>query len=240
MLLGLILRGVAFDFRAKVRPKHKRVWDKAFKFGSLLAAFMQGYMLGMYIMGFEQSPEGFLFALLSGVGVTAAYCFIGACWLIMKTEHDLQLKAVAWAQKCAWLCFVGVIGVCIVNPLINDLVWQRWTSLPSALFIWPIPFVCLSLFVVCHSVLQRLPLEDDAGCWLPFIIALLIFDFCFQGLAVSFFPYIVPGKMDIFAAASAPASLRFILVGAVIVVPCILAYTAFSYRVFWGKATDLK
>lgn len=240
MLLGLILRGVAFDFRAKVRPARKGIWDRAFKFGSLLAAFMQGYMLGMYIMGFEQSPSALIFAILSGIGVTAAYCFIGACWLIMKTEGKLQQKALGWARKCAWLCFAGVLGVCIINPMINELVWQRWTTLPSALFIWPIPFVSLCLFIVCHMVLKRLPLKDDAGCWLPFIIALFIFLFCFQGLAVSFFPYIVPGQMDIFEAASAPESLRFILVGAVIVVPCILAYTVFSYRVFWGKATDLK
>jgi cytochrome bd ubiquinol oxidase subunit II len=240
MLLGLILRGVAFDFRAKVRPARKGIWDKAFKFGSLLAAFMQGYMLGMYIMGFEQSMQALGFALLSGVGVTAAYCFIGACWLIMKTEGSLQQKAVHWAKACVWLCFAGVLGVCIVNPLINELVWQRWTSLPQALFIWPIPFVSLSLFALCHLVLRRLPLKDDAGCWLPFILALLIFLSCYQGLVVSFFPYIVPGQMDIFEAASAPESLRFILVGALIVVPCILAYTVFSYRVFWGKATDLK
>ncbi|GAB3019518.1 cytochrome d ubiquinol oxidase subunit II [Bowmanella dokdonensis] len=240
MLLGLILRGVAFDFRAKVVQTSKPVWDKAFKFGSLLAGFMQGYMLGMYIMAFEQSIQAHLFGFLSGIGVTAAYCFIGACWLIMKTEGELQKKAIHWARKAAWVCFAGVVAVCAVNPLINQLVWERWTSLPFALFIWPIPFVSLCLFLICHQVLKRLPLEDDAGCWLPFIIALMIFICCFQGLAFSFFPHIVPGQLTIFEAASAPESLRFILVGAAIVVPCILGYTIWSYRVFWGKVTELK
>ncbi|GGO64377.1 cytochrome d ubiquinol oxidase subunit II [Bowmanella pacifica] len=240
MLFGLILRGVAFDFRAKVKQTRKANWDKAFKFGSLLASFMQGYMLGMYIMGFEHSLQAEVFALLSGFGVTAAYCFIGACWLIMKTEGELQQKAIHWARKTGWICFVGVLAVCLVNPLINAAVMERWTTLPFALFIWPIPFVSLCLFVICHQVLKRMPLKDDAGCWVPFMIALFIFLFCFQGLAVSFFPDIVPGQMTIFEAASAPNSLRFILVGALIVVPCILAYTAWSYRVFWGKVRELR
>ncbi|MDF2176725.1 cytochrome d ubiquinol oxidase subunit II [Aliiglaciecola sp. CAU 1673] len=240
MLFGLIMRGVAFDFRAKVAFTKKALWDKVFKFGSILTAFMQGVMLGSYIMGFEHSLAATLFSLLSGIGVTAAYAFIGACWLVMKTDGELQIKAVYWARKTSWMCFAGVLAVCLVNPLINPGVLDRWISLPFALFIWPIPFVCFCLFVLCHLVLKRLPLADDAGCWVPFMIALFIFLFCFQGLAVSFFPYIVPGQLDIWQAASAPESLRFILVGAIVVVPCILAYTAFSYRVFWGKVRDLR
>ena len=124
MLIGLILRGVAFDFRAKVAMENKRKWDVLFKLGSLITAVTQGFMLGMYVMGFEYTTSAVLFSLLSGVGVAAAYSFIGACWLVMKTEDKLQLRAAHWARVTGWLCFAGVLAVCIVNPLINQGVYD--------------------------------------------------------------------------------------------------------------------
>lgn len=240
MLIGLILRGVAFDFRAKVAQGNKRTWDKAFKGGSLLASACQGYMLGMYVMGFETSLLAYLFAFLSAFGVMAAYALIGSCWLVMKTSDDLQLKALGWVNKTGLITFAGILTVCLVNPLINDYVLARWTSLPFAYLISTVPALCFALFYMGKQVVRRLPLEDDSGSWLPFFMCVVIFTCCFSGFALSFYPYIVPGTMTVSEAASAPESLRFILYGALLVIPCIFAYTLFSYRVFWGKVDDLR
>jgi cytochrome d ubiquinol oxidase subunit II len=240
MLVGLILRGVSFDFRAKVAQGRKRAWDYLFKFGSIIASVSQGYMLGMYIMGFEDSFAAIVFALLSGLGVAMAFSLIGACWLIMKTEKQLQLNAIRWAKLSGKFCLTGIVAVCIINPLINEFVLERWTSLPLAYFLSVVPALCFGLFAIGYQVLKRLPVTDDAGCWLPFVITTFIFISCFAGLAASFYPYVVPNTLTVWQAASAPESLRFILYGALIVIPCIFAYTLFSYRVFWGKVRDLR
>ncbi|GAA5216391.1 cytochrome d ubiquinol oxidase subunit II [Corallincola platygyrae] len=240
MLIGLIMRGVAFDFRAKVAVSNKPTWDKTFKAGSLITALAQGYMLGMYVMGFEHSLTAYMFSALAAFGVAAAYCYIGAAWLVMKTSDELQLRAARWARRAGWICFSGVLAVCAMNPLVNPDILNRWLSFPNALFVWAIPVVCFALFAVVDQVLKRFPLDEDKGCWLPFIGAMFIFMFCFSGLGYSFFPYIVPGKLTIWESASAPESLQFILWGAIVVVPVILLYTFFSYRVFWGKVQDLK
>ena len=240
LLIGLILRGVAFDFRAKVHLDHKRTWDKIFKLGSIIASAAQGYMLGMYIMGFESTMAAHAFAILSAFGVTCAYALIGSAWLIMKTEDQLQLNAIRWAKKCGKVSFVGIVAVCIVNPLINPFVFERWTSAPYAYFMAIIPVISFILLFMGNAVLNRLPLKDDSGCWLPFFITLVLFLCCFSGLAFSFYPWVIPQQLTIWQAASAAESLRFILYGALFVIPCILAYTAFSYRVFWGKVQHLR
>jgi cytochrome d ubiquinol oxidase subunit II len=240
MLLGLIIRGVAFDFRAKVALDHKTTWDRLFQAGSLITALSQGYMLGLYVMGLQTTPASIGFALLSACGVAAAYSYIGAGWLVMKTEGELQQRAARWARRSGWMCFAGVLGVCLVNPWVNPVVFDRWFSFPYGLLLLYIPVVSLALFAINDRVLVRIPFEQDFGCWIPFVASASIFFVCFQGLAYSFYPYIIPGQLTMIEAASAAESLRFMLVGALIVVPIILAYTVFSYRVFWGKATQLK
>ena len=240
MLVGLILRGVAFDFRAKVAQGNKRTWDYLFKAGSITASASQGFMLGMYVMGFESSVLSLAFCLLSAFGVTMAYALIGSCWLIMKTEQDLQHKAIKWAKESGRVCLVGIVAVCAVNPLFNSFVFERWTSLPWAYLFTLIPALCFVLFFIGDQVLARLPARDDAGSWLPFLISVLVFICCFVGLVLSFYPFVVPGQLTIWQAASAAESLHFILYGAVVVIPCIFAYTLFSYRVFWGKVDELR
>ena len=158
----------------------------------------------------------------------------------MKTEGDLQNQAVSWAKKAGWICFIGVILVSIVNPLINADVYIKWFSWPTTAFILPLPIMCFVLFLLSNKQLTNLPREHDKGCWVPFFITVLIFILCFTGLAFSFFPYIVPGKLTIWETASAPESLSFLLWGAIVVIPVIAAYTAFSYRVFWGKVRELR
>ncbi|WP_237067112.1 cytochrome d ubiquinol oxidase subunit II [Microbulbifer guangxiensis] len=240
MLIGLILRGVAFDFRAKAAVDHKLTWDRVFKGGSLLTTLSQGYMLGQYVMGFESGWQAQMFSLLSALGVTAAYSYIGAAWLVMKTESDLQKRAVQWTRKAGRATLLGVLAVSLINPLVNPGVFDRWFTYPLVMFVLLIPTLTFAGFVVNDRLLKRLPKENDRHCRVPFFLTVGIFLLCFSGLAFSFFPDIIPGELDIWAAASAPESLKFILVGAVIVVPLILAYTAFSYYVFWGKATELK
>ncbi|MEW5249801.1 cytochrome d ubiquinol oxidase subunit II [Microbulbifer sp. 2201CG32-9] len=239
MLIGLIMRGVAFDFRAKAAVDRKLTWDRVFKAGSLLTALTQGYMLGQYVMGFNHSWQALLFSGLSALGVTAAYTYIGAAWLVMKTEGELQVRAVRWARRAGRSTLLGVVAVSAINPLVNPDVFDRWFTYPLVMFVLLIPTLCFAAFVANDRLLKRLPKENDRYCRTPFLLTAGIFLLCFTGLAFSFFPDIVPGKLDIWAAASAPESLAFILVGAVIVVPVILAYTAFSYYVFFGKTTDL-
>ncbi|GAB5379515.1 MAG: cytochrome d ubiquinol oxidase subunit II [Aliiglaciecola sp.] len=240
LLIGLILRGVSFDFRAKVIAEHKARWDRLFKLGSLVATASQGYMLGLFVMGFEHSFTAVLFGLLSAIGVTMAYALIGACWLIMKAEGELQLRAIKWARITGVVSFVGILAVCITNPLINDFVLERWTNPPLAYIFATVPALCFAFFVIGHAILKRLPLKDDAGCWLPFVLCVCIFTTSFIGLALSFYPWVVPQQLTIFESASAPESLRIMLYGALVVIPIIFAYTLFAYRVFWGKVGDLR
>ncbi|QTH62668.1 cytochrome d ubiquinol oxidase subunit II [Psychrosphaera ytuae] len=245
MLAGLILRGVSFDFRAKVKQGQKAIWDKCFKAGSLITTLAQGYMLGLYVTGLETSIWAHGFAVLSALGVTAAYAFIGACWLILKTEHDLQLRAYAWAKTLIWVLGAGIIAVSLANLSLHDFVRDLWLSTPSGLFLGAIPLICFSLLVLCGVVLRRLPNsqtdnEPAQGEWLPFLIAILVFLLSFMALAMSYFPYAVPGQLTIYQSLSSADSLRFLLVGVVFVVPCILAYTFLVYRIFSGKAEQLR
>lgn len=240
MLAGLILRGVAFDFRAKSLEHHKKLWDMTFRAGSLLATLTQGYMLGLFVMGFENTLAAHVFASLSAICVTAGYTFIGAAWLVMKTEGDLQKRAAWWARRCAWLMLLGIIAVSIVNPLVSRTIFDKWFGSPLVMVLWVIPVFCVVLFFIADRYLRRAPYPNDFGCWIPFAAAAMIFLLSFIGLAYSFFPYVVPNRLDVWQAASAPESLKFILVGTVIVLPTIILYTMFSYRVFRGKATQLK
>ena len=240
MLIGLILRGVAFDFRAKAIVDHKNAWDLAFKFGSLLAATSQGYMLGRYVMGFDESAWSYGFALLSAVGVAAAYTLIGAAWLVMKTEDELQQYAIKVCKRCVYVAFVGIALVSGANLWLSPEIFLKWFSWPSMLLLLPLPIICFSCFVLIARKLSQLTTQPDNKAHHPFILSVTIFTLSFLGLAISFFPDIVPNHLTIWQAVAAAESLAFLLWGALLVVPTILAYTAYSYRVFWGKVDDLR
>ena len=240
LLLGLILRGVAFDFRAKTKFSHKPVWNVAFKLGSWLASFTQGYMLGAYVTGFATDGFSIAFALLSGFGVCAAYCFIGATWLVMKTEDGLQAWSIKIARASLLIAFLGTVLVSIANLILNPVVYTKWFSWPVGFFLLPIPLVCAVLFAFCYKALAKLESKPTFAAGFPFILAALIFTLSFIGLGYSFYPYIVPNELTIWQAVAAKESLNFLLYGAVIVVPTILAYTVYSYRVFWGKVQELR
>jgi cytochrome d ubiquinol oxidase subunit II len=239
MLAGLILRGVAFDFRAKAPVGHKYVWDQVFFGGSLLAALSQGFMLGVYIVGFEWSVMNAAFGIVCGICLAAGYAFIGACWLIFKTEGELQRKAVRWAQICVWLTAAGLALVSIATPVVSPRVFEKWFSIPNLFLLAPIPIAAAALLAGLELLLRRMPLDGGRHDWLPFVGAAAVFMLGFAGLAYSFYPYVVLDRLTVWQAASAPESLTFILVGVVIVLPFILAYTAYAYRVFWGKVGEL-
>lgn len=239
MLIGLILRGVAFDFRAKGKPEHKPAWNKVFFGGSLTMAVSQGYMLGSYILGFEQSIGAVFFSLLAGISVAAGYCLIGSCWLIMKTEDMLQRKAVVWARISLWATTIGIALVSMATPLASNRIFDKWFALPHLYYLAPIPLLTGLCIVAMDYVLRALPREGDRGCWIPFALTVTIFVLCFIGLAYSFFPYIVPDKLLITEAASAPESLTVIFLGALVVLPMLAGYTFLAYKVFHGKAKEL-
>ncbi len=244
MLIGLTLRGVAFDFRVKAQHKHKAAWNQAFFAGSLLAALAQGYMLGMLVMGFGQSLPQVLFCLLIGICLAAGYCLLGAGWLIIKTEGVLQRRAIVWAQRSSGLTGLGLLAVSAATPLLSPRIADKWFTLEHLLGVWPIPVVTLALWLVLRRSLKRLPIRlaqsNEYGVWVPFGASAGLFILAFHGIAYSLFPWLVVDKITIWQAASAPESLMIIFVGAVVVIPVIAAYSAFAYHVFRGKAKPLK
>ena len=243
MLLGLILRGVAFDFRVKAQAHHKPLWNKAFYAGSLLASFSQGVMLGLYITGFQYSALSVLFALITGLCLCAGYGLLGAGWLLMKTTGALQQQAVLWARRSLWLTGLGIAAISVVTPLVSQRIFDKWFTLPYLFMLMPIPIATAVLFFVIDRTLRRLPKRlsegNEYGAWVPFAATVGIFLLAFYGLAYSLFPYLVVDRIDIWQAASAPESLMIILVGAAVVLPAIFGYTVYAYRVFWGKAREL-
>ena len=244
MLAGLILRGVAFDFRVKAEAHHKPWWNRAFVAGSLLAALAQGYMLGMLVVGFERSVPNMLFAAFIGACLAAGYCLLGAGWLIMKGEGALQHAALRWARAALWLTALGIAAVSLVTPFVNRAIFEKWFSVPEIFLLAPVPLLTALLFVAGEVSLRKLPAQlargEERWAWVPFGLSVAIFILAFHGLAYSLYPWLVPGRIDIWQAAAAPGSMMFILIGVAVVLPLILAYTAFAYRVFWGKATHLE
>lgn len=239
MLFGLIFRGVAFDFRAKVPYQKKWIWNRYFFLGSLLAALAQGYMLGSYIVGFDDSWAAIGFSCVIAIAVASAYCLVGACWLILKTEGSLQKKAVGWANYHLVNSVVGLAAVSLATPLISERIFDKWFGMPEMLYLSPIPLLTGILIISLFLLLRKMPLENDRLSWLPFIMTIAVYVLSFLGLAYSFFPYIVPEQLTIVDAAAAPGSLMIMLVGALIVLPVLIGYTALAYYIFRGKATDL-
>ena len=238
MLIGLILRGVAFEFRVKAPTPHKRAWNGAFFVGSLMTSLAQGYMLGLYIMGLEQSWATWAFGALTAVFLTVGYSFIGATWLILKTSDMLQIKAVNWARGGIWGLVLGLGAISLASPLVSERIWDKWFSVPEIFALAPLPLMSVALVVLLWMALRRLPTADDSWAWFPFVASIVLFTLAFFGLAYSFYPYVVPEQLTIYEAASAPESLFIILVGTCVVLPMIGGYTVLAYTVFRGKAQE--
>jgi len=239
MLVGLTLRGVAFDFRVKAKDTHKKTWDRLFFAGSTLASVAQGWMLGRYVSGFGTGWNYPLFAAAIAVALPMAYVLMGASWLIMKTEGELQERAVQWA-RIAWAPMVGgLVLISMATPWVSATVRQRWFSLPEIIALAAIPLMCGASLLALRALLGTRHVRGPVS-WLPFVLLIAVFVLGFLGLAYSIYPYVVLDQLTIWQAASSPEALKVLLIGTCISVPAIAGYTVFSYRVFRGKTGELK
>jgi cytochrome d ubiquinol oxidase subunit II len=240
MLIGLILRGVAFEFRAKAPAKWKRLWNNAFFTGSLMTALAQGFMLGLYVMGLTWTWAHVGFAVLTAAFLAVGYSFIGAVWVIHKADGLLQIRAVDWAKGGIWGLVLGIGAISLATPLVSERIWHRWFDVPAVLWMAPLPILSALLVVGLWLLLPRMPFQHDRWNWLPFVMASALWALAFGGMAYSFYPFVVPDRLTIYEAASAPESLWIILWGTLVVLPTILAYSLLSYWLFRGKARELR
>jgi len=238
MLLGLILRGAAFDFRAKGDPAHKRWWEAAFAGGSALASLAQGWMLGRYVTGFEDGAAAQVFAAGIAIALTACHVLLGAGWLLIKTEGGLQRRAVGWAKR-AWPAVVaGLLVVSVASPWLSLTVRARWFDMPGLIALAPLPLTALLALAALRGLLNSHRVLGKLS-WAPFALMVVVLTLSFFGLSYSLYPFVVIDRLTIWDAAAADESLRFLLVGAGLTLPVILAYSMFSYRVFRGKVRAL-
>ncbi len=237
MILALVFRGVAFEFRWRDKA-HEKLWDRSFTFGSLVATFCQGIVLGAFVQGIEVDGRAYgggwwdwltPFTLTCGVALTTGYALLGSTWLVLKTEGRLREKAYRLARRTgiATLGFVGVVS--LWTPFLSPEIAERWFTFPHLLFVLPVPTLTTILAVLIGWALVK---QKD---YIPFPAAIGLFGLCFAGLGIGISPYIVPRAITIHEAAAPDSSLSFMLVGALILLPLILGYTAYAYWVFRGK-----
>jgi cytochrome d ubiquinol oxidase subunit II len=239
MLLALVFRGVAFEFRWKTR-RGQFLWDWAFAGGSTVAAFAQGIALGALVQGIPVANRAYAggwwdwltpFSLLTGVALVIGYALLGATWLVWRTEGEVQQKARAMALKLApaTLALIGIVS--LWTPFLSPIYRDRWFAWPQLALVVPVPLTVLGAGWLMMADLRK---AREAR---PFLLALGLFVLCFIGLGISFYPHIVPNSLTIWQAAAPDKSLAFLLAGAAVLIPMILAYTTYSYWVFRGKVT---
>jgi cytochrome d ubiquinol oxidase subunit II len=240
MLLALVFRGVAFEFRFK-HPGLRRFWDRAFCGGSFVATFAQGVVLGSFIQGFKVDGRQFIgtsfdwvtpFALFIGLALMSGYGLLGAGWLVLKTEDSLQ----DWARQAGRVCLVAVlaaiVAVSVWTPLANADIASRWFSWPNIVLLSPVPLIT-ALIAIGEWYTLTHPYQ-----LMPFLGAVGLFLMSFIGIAISLWPMIVPFHYTLWQAASSESTQAFLLIGTLFLLPIILMYTAWSYWVFRGKVRD--
>jgi cytochrome d ubiquinol oxidase subunit II len=239
MLLGLIFRGVAFEFRFKAL-RSRPIWDYAFHFGSIASAFMQGMIIGAFVKGIRVQGRSFAghpfdwlsaYSFMTGVGLLFGYALLGAVWLVMKTDGETQ----AWARKCASYVlgyvglFLGIVSISL--PLMNADIKALWFSIPNFFYLLPLPVATAALFVAIWLDLHR------GGECRPFFLSIGVFLTGYLGLGISLWPYLVPFAVTFREAAAAPSSQSFLLIGTIVTLPLVLIYTGFCYYLFRGKVS---
>ncbi len=246
MLLGLIFRGVAFEFRFKALDHERHIWDKAFIGGSIATAFFQGVALGSYVRGIPMAGHTYAggpfdwvapFPLLAGVGVVIAYALLGSTWLIMKTDGALQERMIGVTKPLVWLVLAAIAVVSIWTPLADSLIAARWFSLPNLYWFAPVPILLGLVMLLLLYSLRKLASHAKWPHASPFLCSLAVIFLGYTGLAISIWPNIIPPHISIWAASSPPQSQGFTLIGTLLIVPMILGYTAWSYYVFRGKVS---
>ena len=240
MLLGLVFRGVAFEFRWR-DPRHRRAWDAAFSIGSFVAAFAQGVTLGALLQGISIEGRAYAggwwewlspFSLLTGLSLTVGYALLGSTWLIWKTEGELQADARRFAKWLLPALLVAFGLVSLATPFLEEQYWRRWFEWPGLLVTVPMP-----LLVMVASFLAWISLTGRRD-HMPFVWSLFLFLLAMAGLGISMWPDVIPGRLSIWQAAAPESSQIFMLVGAAVLIPIILAYTAWAYWVFRGKVGE--
>jgi cytochrome d ubiquinol oxidase subunit II len=238
MLIGLVFRGVAFEFRFKAREHERHFWDKAFIGGSIAATFFQGVTLGAYIKGMPVVDRAYAggaldwispFSMFTGFGLIVAYGLLGSTWLIMKTTGDLQQRAFAVTRGLVWLLLAVIVAISIWTPLSDSTIAQRWFSFPNLIWFAPVP---LLVAASAWSLLRALKNKRQIR---PFLYTLALVFLGYSGLGISLWPNIIPPAVTIWEASSPPQSQGFTLVGALLIIPIILVYTVWAYYVFRGK-----
>jgi cytochrome bd ubiquinol oxidase subunit II len=240
MLFGLVFRGVAFEFRHG-SDKRRWAWDLAFAGGSVVATFAQGIVLGAFVTGFTLGPDGSIeggcflwltpFNLTIGVCLVGGYALLGATWLIMKTEGTVQDRAYGQAFTLAILVAVGMALVSASTPLTHPAIAERWFAFPNLLLLLPVPLLTAWAWIM---LLRSLGDREETR---PFLLSIGLFALGFLGLAISMWPYVVPRVITLHEGAAPPSSQGFLLVGVIVLVPIIIAYSAYSYWVFRGKVS---
>ncbi|MEN5126973.1 MULTISPECIES: cytochrome d ubiquinol oxidase subunit II [Pseudomonas putida group] len=240
MLIGLIFRGVAFEFRFKAKADKRHIWDKAFIWGSLIATFFQGVALGAFLEGFKVVDRHFAggtldwltpFSLFCGLGLIVAYTLLGCTWLIMKTEGPLQQKMHDVARPLALVLLVVIGIVSLWTPIAYPQIADRWFSMPNLIWFMPVPLLVLVTFYGLLKAVAR------NAHYTPFLLTLVLIFLGYSGLGISLWPNIIPPSISIWDAAAPPQSQGFMLVGTLFILPFILMYTFWSYYVFRGKVT---
>ena len=240
MLLALVFRGVAFEARWR-DPSHQAWWDAAFHGGSMVAALAQGIILGALLQGITVEGREYAggwwdwltpFSLLTGVSVVVGYALLGAGWLILKTEGTVQARARKLAPWLLGGLLLGIIAVSLATIGLDFDYFHRWTAYPTVLWTAQVPLLTA---IIAYAFWRSLRRGRELA---PFLLGLALFALTFLGLCISMFPYVVPQTLTVYDATSPDSSLGFMLIGAVILVPVILAYTGWSYWVFRGKVGE--
>jgi cytochrome d ubiquinol oxidase subunit II len=240
MLLALIFRGVSFEFRFKAHGKQRKIWDISFHIGSILAAFMQGVILGNFVQGIEVENRSFSggpldwangFSIITGLSMIFGYSLLGSTWLIMKTKGITQVWARSVASYVLGYVFLSMIIISISMPFVDQRVSDLWFSFPTFFYLLPIPITTGAAFLLLWKDLHS---SHESR---PFFISITLFLLGYLGLGISLYPWIVPFKFTIWEAASAPTSQSLLLIGIIIFLPIILAYTVYNYYVFRGKSS---
>ncbi|MGZ5916740.1 MAG: cytochrome d ubiquinol oxidase subunit II [Methyloceanibacter sp.] len=235
MLIGLILRGVAFEFRFKA-DRHRWMWDAAFTLGSVLAALMQGVVMGAFVQGFAVADNKFTggafdwltpFSVVTAIALVSGYVLLSAGWLIMKADEALRDWAYVVARYALIAVGVFILVFSLWTPLLHPEIAARWFKPAHMVMLSPVPLATAATLAALWIALKR------RMRYAPFLLGVAIFLLCYTGLAVSLFPFIIPPSITLWQAAAAPESQLFMLYGAVPILPIILGYTAYSYYVFW-------
>ena len=240
MLIALIFRGVSFEFRFKADTT-KMLWNWSFAISSIAAAFLQGVILGAFVQGFPVNKAALTvsnipwltpFSLCTGIALVCGYALLGATWMIMRSEGALQQKMISHAKGTLVLVSIFLVFVSIWTPLHSNEIYNRWYSFPNVLLLAPLPIItAVMVFLTWRSLNHSIEI-------MPFVFSIVIFLCSYSGIAISVYPYLIPHQISFWEAAAPNSTLKFILVGVIIMLPILLAYTFYAYHIFWGKSDE--